>query len=163
MLYLSHYFKLNRIEYYEHLQRVRDKGDWESWLKFLLRGVHEVAEEATNTARKIVQLREQHRNVIAANFARSSGHAFQLLEYLYERPILTVNGAAKITGLNYANANNLIIKFQEYGLLRQMDKFQRNRRFVYSEYLAMFSDEEIPKIEAEDSLEAEEGKTQFEN
>jgi hypothetical protein len=36
------------------------------------------------------------------------------------------------------------MKFQELGLLGKMDTFQRNRRFIYSDYLAMFADEEIP-------------------
>ena len=101
-----------------------------------------MAKEATATARHIVQLREKHRNVIAIHFARSGG-AYQLLEYLYQRPVITTNGVAKVTGLSYANANKLIIRFQEQGILRQMDTYQRNRRFVYADYLAMFSDEQL--------------------
>lgn len=58
---------IRRLEYYQYLQKIRDEGDWESWLKFFLRGVNEVAQEATATARKIVQLRENHRSIIAAN------------------------------------------------------------------------------------------------
>jgi Fic family protein len=144
LLYLSHFFKAHRLEYYEYLQKIRDEGDWESWLKFFLRGVNEVAQEATATAMNIVQLREKHRNIVASHFPRSSGSAYQLLEYLYRRPVITVNGVAKVTDLSYPNANRLLIKFQELGLLRQMDTYQRNRRFIYSDYLAMFADEEIP-------------------
>jgi hypothetical protein len=32
VLYLYHYFKANQQEYYERLQRVRDRGDWEGGL-----------------------------------------------------------------------------------------------------------------------------------
>ena len=39
VLYLSHYFKRHRQAYYDHLQAVRDRGDWEEWLAFFLRGV----------------------------------------------------------------------------------------------------------------------------
>jgi len=127
----------------------------------LTRGVNEVAQEAITTARSIVQLREKHRNIIAVHFSRSAGPAHQLLEYLYERPVITVNGVAKVTGLSYANANRLVMKLQEHGLLQQMDKYQRNRRFVYSEYLAMFADEEMPKDEHEVPSEHAEGKTEF--
>ncbi len=158
LLYLSHFFKAHRQEYYGHLQKVRDEGDWESWLKFFLQGVNEVAQEATTTASNIVQLREKHRDIIATNFPRSSGSAYQLLEYLYKRPIITANGVAKVTDLSYQNANRLVMKFQELGLLRQMDTHQRNRRFVYSDYLAMFADEEIPKNENEPLSE---DKTEF--
>ena len=160
LLYLSYYFKVHRLEYYEHLQKIRDEGDWESWLKFFLRGVYEVAQESTITARNIVQLREQHRNIIATYLSRLGG-TYQLLEYLYQRPIITVNGAAKVTGLSYANANRLIVKFQEYGLLRQMDTFQRNRRFIYADYLAMFSDEETLKDRSRETSVLEEEKTDY--
>lgn len=34
VLYISHYFKRHREEYYDLLQAVRDQGDWEGWLKF---------------------------------------------------------------------------------------------------------------------------------
>ena len=161
LLYLSHFFKVNRSEYYAHLQRVRDEGDWESWLKFFLQGVYEVAQEATTTARNIVQLREKHRNIIATYLPRSAGYASQLLEYLYQRPVITINGVAKVTGLSYANANRLVTKFQEHNLLNQMDKYQRNRRFVYSDYLSMFADEEMPKGKNETPNESKADKTQF--
>ena len=49
VLYLSHYFKQRRAEYYERLQAVRDNGDWEGWLAFFLRGVVEVSRESTET------------------------------------------------------------------------------------------------------------------
>ncbi len=160
LLYLSYYFKMHRLEYYERLQKIRDEGDWESWLKFFLRGIYEVAQEATTTARNIVQLRERHRNIIATHLPRLGG-TYQLLEYLYQRPIITVNGAAKVTGLSYANANRLITRFQEYGLLRQMDTLQRNRRFMYADYLAMFSDEEPLKDDHKETSAQEEEKTDY--
>ncbi len=143
LLYLSHFFKVHRLDYYSYLQKIRDEGDWESWLKFFLRGVYEVAQEATTTAMNIVQLREKHRNIIATtSSSRSAGPAYQLLEYLYEKPIITVNNVTMVTGLSYKNANRLVTNFQEHGLLRQMDTYQRNRRFVYSDYLALFLNEE---------------------
>ncbi len=162
LLYLSHFFKVNRWEYYELLQKVHDDGDWESWLKFFLRGVFEVAQEATITARNIVLLRERHREVITTNIP-SSGNAYRLLEYLYNRPIITVRGAANVTGLSYANANNLIADFVKIDLLHQMDTHRRNRRFVYSDYLAMFVDEEVPGNgnEHEMPLEEMEKQTEF--
>lgn len=161
LLYLSHYFKVHRFEYYEHLQRIRDDGGWESWLKFFLQGVKEVAQEATTTARNIVQLREKHRSIVATHLPRSTGFAYQLLEYLYKRPIITVNGVVQVTSLSYQNASKLVMKFQDLGLLRQMDTHQRNRRFVYADYLAMFAEEEIHKNEPELSSDHEEDETQF--
>jgi cell filamentation protein, protein adenylyltransferase len=143
LLYLSYFFKEHRSDYYGCLQEVRDTGDWETWLKFFLAGVHEVAEEATKTARQIVQLREDHRQLIAKRFPRSAGPAHQLLEYLYSRPIITVNKAVEGTGQTFANANQLVGKFVECGILREMTQQQRNRRFIYRDFVTIFAPEEI--------------------
>jgi Fic family protein len=106
-------------------------------------------------------LREKHRNTLAKSNYRSAGNAYLLLEYLYQRPIITVNGVVKVTSLNYSNANKLIVKFQENGILRQMDAYQRNRRFVYSSYLSLFVD--MHELEKNDrfSLEAHEEETKY--
>jgi Fic family protein len=143
LLYLSYFFKENKLDYYGRLQDVRDTGDWETWLKFFLTGVHVVAEEATKTARRIVQLREDHRQLIAKRFPRSAGPAHQLLEYLYSRPIITVNKAVEGTGQTFANANQLVGKFVECGILREMTQQQRNRRFIYRDFVTIFAPEEI--------------------
>src|SRR5690606_10179182 len=70
VLYLSHYFKRHRQAYYEHLQAVRLRGQWEEWIQFFLRGVVQVAAEAAETARRIQLLREQHRSAITARLGR---------------------------------------------------------------------------------------------
>lgn len=61
LLYLSHYLKVHRSEYYDRLMAVRVAGDWEGWLRFFLTGVLQVAIESESTARRIVELREEAR------------------------------------------------------------------------------------------------------
>lgn len=140
LLYLSYYFKQNRTEYYDRLQRVRDVGDWENWLKFFLRGVAEVSNEATEISRSIVRLRENHRQLVNERFGRSTASALTLLEHLYERPMLQVKHAATLTELTYPNANNLVNKFCELGLLNETSGKSRNRTFAYQPYIDLFSD-----------------------
>ena len=54
------------------------------------------------------------------------------------------------------------MKFQEIGLLRQMDTYQRNRRFIYSDYMIMFADEAMPRNDRQTLSESKEAdKTQF--
>ncbi|MGQ9921783.1 MAG: Fic family protein [Desulfobacca sp.] len=138
LLYLSHYFKEHRTEYYERLQATREQGDLEGWLKFFLGGVYEVAQEATSTARKIVQMREEHRHLIAASLGRSAGKGLTLLEALYFRPIISIEVAKEITKTAYSNANKLVEQFIGLGLLAETTGRKRHRRFVYEPYLALF-------------------------
>ena len=140
VLYLSHYFKQHRRTYYEHLQAVRDQGAWEAWLAFFLRGVIEVAGEAAETARRILQLREQHRAAITAQLGRAAGNGHKVLESLFDRPIVAVNDVQKMTGTTYAAANSLVSRLVKLGVLGEMTGYARNRRFRYAPYIALFSD-----------------------
>jgi len=139
VLYLSHYFKKHRMDYYTYLQNIRDKGDWESWLMFFLQGVVEVAQEATNTARKIVDLREAHRLLITEHFGRVAANGLKVVEYLFERPIINVQDIVKLTGVSYPAANNLMNKFIEHHILTEITGQSRNRQFRYGGYIDLFS------------------------
>ena len=140
VLYLSHYLKQHRQTYYEHLQAVRDQGAWEAWLAFFLRGVIEVAGEAAETARQILQLREQHRAAITAQLGRAAGNGHKVLESLFDRPIVAVNDVQKMTGTTYAAANSLVSRLVKLDVLSEMTGYARNRRFRYSPYIALFND-----------------------
>jgi Fic family protein len=39
LLNLSYYFKLHHQEYYDRLNFVREKGDYEQWIAFFLKGI----------------------------------------------------------------------------------------------------------------------------
>lgn len=140
LLYLSYYFKQNRAEYYDRLQAVRDAGDWESWLKFFLRGVALVADEAAVTARGVEDLREKDRRAITDHLGRSAGNGLVLLEQLYQSPIVDVPTVARILQRSVANANLLVHEMVELGILKETSGRKRNRRFAYAAYLVLFAE-----------------------
>jgi Fic family protein len=138
VLYLSHYLKQHRASYYDRLMAIRLAGDWEGWLRFFLAGVADVAREAEQTARQIVQLREDTRQ--RAQAARMSTTAFRLLEYLFQRPIINVNAARAHLGVSFAAANSLVRELSEIGLLSETTGASRNRIFRFGPYLDLFDD-----------------------
>ena len=140
VLYLSHYFKRNRQAYYDSLQAIRDRGDWEAWIKFFLVGVIEVAQEATDTARSIVDLREAHRDLITERFGRVAANGLKVLERLYAKPIISVQDIEQLAGVSFPAANKLMAKFSEHELLDEITGQARNRRFRYSKYIKLFSE-----------------------
>ncbi len=142
LLYLSYFFKKHRAEYYSLLQNVRDTGDWEAWLKFFLRGVAEVADEATSTARRISNMREDHRARISSEMGRAAGNALTLLEHLYQHPIVSVNDVSQLLGVAFATANRLVDGLADHGLLTETTGQRRNRVFAYDPYLLQFRDEQ---------------------
>lgn len=53
VLYISYFLKKNRIEYYDRLTEVRNKGNYEQWVKFFLQAVLESAEDARRICRTV--------------------------------------------------------------------------------------------------------------
>lgn len=141
VLYLSHYFKQNRQAYYEHLQAVRDSGAWEDWIGFFLQGVTEVADEAAETARRILTLRETHRLAITEQLGRAAGNGHRVLDSLFDRPIVSVNEIKDLTKITYQAANNLVGRLVDLGILSEITGNARNRRFGYTSYVDLFSDQ----------------------
>jgi Fic family protein len=139
VLYLSHYFRQHRSTYYDKLQAVRDKGAWEDRLDFFLRGVVDVAREATGTARRILQMREAHRSIITQQLGRAAGNGHLVLEALFTRPIVTVADVMEITGSSFVPANNLVSGLERAGILKEVSGFARNRRFQYDAYLQLLT------------------------
>lgn len=138
LLYLSIYLKKHRAEYYDRLMSVRHDGDWEGWIKFFLRGVCEASETATATARAIVDMRENHRELVQSS--HSSPNAPRLLDVLFESPLLDVNSAMRSLEVSYGTANSLLEQFSQIGLVREITGGQRYRVFRYDQYLALFED-----------------------
>jgi Fic family protein len=137
LLYLSHYLKAHRSEYYDRLMAIRNDGNWEGWLKFFLRGVHEVSRSATETARRILLLRENHRQLVVARLG-STPHAPRLLDVLYQQPIVNVRTVERRLGCTYVTANKLVENFASLGILEEVTGGRRNRLYRYTDYLSLF-------------------------
>jgi len=141
VLYLSYFFKRYRQQYYEYLQAIRDEGAWEPWLSFFLKGVFEVSQQATSTARQILSLREQHRQIIIDHLGRAAGNGHRVLEHLYQNPIVSIAEIQHLIGTTYPAANNLIARLVEHRILQELTGQKRNRRFIYADYIRLFHNE----------------------
>jgi Fic family protein len=135
LLYLSHYLKRHRAEYYDRLQAIRVSGAWEEWTQFFLRGVLEVAQEAHVTAGKILQLQKQHREKLS----ESGANMIRALDALFESPIVTPRYLEQRLNVTYATANNIVARMVDLGILKESTGFKRNRRFEFTPYLALFA------------------------
>jgi len=138
LLYLSHFFKRQRDEYYARLQAIRTEGDWEGWIQFFLSGVSTVAAEATVRARKIIALRERDTALVRAKLGRRAGMALDLLDFLIARPVVTSRLARDHLKRSQPTADKLIADLMKIGVLRETTGKRWGRRFRYHKYLAIF-------------------------
>jgi Fic family protein len=142
VLYLSHYFKRYRAEYYERLQAVRDAGDWEGWLAFFLSGVAEVATEAAQTAAAILRMREDYRARITDRLGRTAGNGHRIMDKLFDHPIVNVATVQQWLEVTPPAAYHLVDRLVDLGLLREITGYARNRRFRFEPYLRLFEESE---------------------
>lgn len=137
LLYLSHYFKANRTEYYDRLMTIRNSGEWESWLKFFLRGIIEVSDSATATADRIMDLREKHRALISQEMP-TSHYGIALLDRLFEYPVVNVRKVESLIESSYYTANKTVQRLSAFGILEETTGRERDRIYQYAPYLDLF-------------------------
>jgi Fic family protein len=152
LLYLSIYLKRNREQYYVLLMEVRQRGDWEAWLKFFLRGVQETADEAVNAARRILRLFERDRERVSG-LGRKAGSALRAYDFLRQRAFVTVGHASQQLGLSYPTAATAMGRLVELGIAREVTGGRRNQVYGYTDYVAILSEGTEPLPRRGDSIE----------
>jgi len=139
LLYLSLYFKRYRTAYYDVLQRTRTKGDWEGWLKFYLAGIEEVSKQASDTARELYLMFDQHRQKIQ-QIGKAAGSALRVHELLKKRIILSLPIAQAELKLSFPAVNKAMANLEKLGVVREFTGKQRDRLFCYEPYLKVLNE-----------------------
>jgi len=117
ILYLSRYIIRNKSAYYQHLQAVRDQGDWEEWLLYMIQGVETTA---LHTQQKVGQIKSammELKNVLRHNYKFYSqdllnhlfNHPYTRIEYVQQALMLKSRQTAA-TYLNQLSADGVLIK-----------------------------------------------------
>ena len=134
LLYLSYYLKLNRAEYYQLLMDVRFHGDWESWIKFFLRGIIFISEEATESAIKILHLQQRYIEILG-KFDRGNGKYIDLFNRLFENPVITKKDVSTMLDVSTGTAGSMVESFIELGVLQDASpNKQRYKKYIFGEY-----------------------------
>ncbi|MCX5816380.1 MAG: Fic family protein [Proteobacteria bacterium] len=138
LLYLSEFFEKNKTLYYDNLTFVRTKNDLGQWIKFFLTGVIQTAEAGVSTLTKIISLKAsiERGKILMMGKRAKQGSIF--LHALFSKPVVTIKDVQNITGLSPKAANDLVKVFFAEGILKETTGYQRNRVFVFEDYLRMF-------------------------
>jgi len=143
LLYLSLYFKINRLEYYDRLQCVRTHGDWEGWLAYFLRGIHETASQVYSSARVSLELFKDDRKKILT-LGRLAVTGLRLHEHLQSQPLTTIAQAAAKTGVNRTSISRCLASLIELGIVNELTGKHRYRTYAYTQYIAMLNEDTEP-------------------
>ena len=84
VLYLSRYIIGNKENYYRLLQKVRETGEWEEWILYMLKGVEQTALESIVLISNIKKLMQQYKEEIRKCFPKM--YSRDLLNNLFKYP-----------------------------------------------------------------------------
>jgi len=138
LLYLSLYFKRHRQRYYELLDRVRRKGDWEEWLEFFADAVRTTAMGAVDTARQLGALFKADRERIQS-LGREAGSALQVHEAMQARPLANVASLQRVTRRSPPTILKALDVLSKLGIVREVTGRRRNRVFEYRGYMELLN------------------------
>lgn len=143
MLYLSLYFKTHRQAYYDHLQLVRETGDWEEWLQFFLKGVIETANQAISTAQAILNLFTEDRKKIES-LGKPSASTLMVHHYLQRHPGTDSKKIVENCHLSLPTAIKSLNHLSKLGVVTEITGKARNKIYVYHKYIDILSEGAAP-------------------
>jgi Fic family protein len=140
LLYLSAYFHGHRQEYYDLLDAVSERGAWEEWVRFFLRGVTEQARDAVYRATQLHDIRASwHERLMQV---RASALLVRLADALFESPIITIPDVQKRLDVTYPTAQRNVEKLVSEGILQQIGQASYGKTFIATEILEVIGDGE---------------------
>ena len=131
MFYLSEFLEASDREYRDRLLAITDAGDWQGWVEFFLRAIHQQAESNIAKAKRIHALYEEmkarFRDVTHSQFAVAALDAF------FTRPILDTGSFIELSGItNRGTANALLRTLAEQGLVQVIREGSGRRSAAYA-------------------------------
>jgi Fic family protein len=134
MLYPSLHFKAHRALYYELLDGVRLRGEWERWIDFFAEGVQASATQAVATANALLALVNADRDRIA-RLGRPAASALAVHQAMQRQPLATSAALVASTRLTAATVNKSLAHLERLGVVAELTNRQRGRVFAYRRYV----------------------------
>ena len=114
---------------------VRLRGNWEDWIKFFLRGVAEVADESTESAREILKLKDDCSKLLYEKDSNNSNYQ-RLLNALFEMPLVRRSDVVELLCVSNPTAGVILGLFSKSGILVDLDpKKSRNKLYAFKAYI----------------------------
>jgi Fic family protein len=137
ILYLSRFITRNKAAYYALLQSVRDTGDWEPWLLYMLRAVGETAIETLALIEGVKRLMAEYKHRLRTQHARI--YSQDLLNNLFRHPYTRIEYVHKDLGVTRQTAAKHLDQLAEGGLLVKHQS-GRNNYYINAPLVELFAE-----------------------
>lgn len=115
ILYLSRYIIQHKPDYYRLLQQVRDTGNWEEWILFMLDSISQTAKGTIELINDIRLLMDEYRLAIRDQLPKI--YSKDLLETLFKHPYTKIEHIENDLQVSYLTARTYLDKLAATGFL----------------------------------------------
>ncbi|WP_116127584.1 Fic family protein [Lewinella sp. IMCC34183] len=137
ILYLSQYIIQNKQEYYHLLQKVRDEGDWETWITYIVRGVTATAADTIRLTRDLKSLMQEYKVTLRRQEPRI--YSQDLLNNIFRHPYTKIEFVMNDLRVSRPTATAYLGKLSGLGILTK-HKLGRSHFYVNDRLVSLLTD-----------------------
>lgn len=130
--FISEALERDKILYYNLLNNIRYKGDWNEWIRFFLATVAKQCDKYISVIDRINDLYEKDLNIIKE--LSNSSSIISVFNELYSFPIATAKQLSERSNVPLTSVSRYLNMFVEKRILVSDNK-ARNRQYIYVEML----------------------------
>ncbi|MEI6823293.1 MAG: Fic family protein [Bacteroidota bacterium] len=124
ILYLSRYIIKHKNDYYRLLQHVRNTGEWEEWILFILDGIEQTSKETIVLIAEIKKLMLEYKHGIRDKLKKI--YSQDLLNNLFRHPYTKIEFLCEELNISRKTASNYLNELTEYGFLEKQKIWKTN-------------------------------------
>lgn len=124
ILYLSRYIIQNKAEYYRQLQNVRDTGEWEPWLLYMLDAIEKTSQQTITLVQGINQLMMDYKHRIRS--AHPKIYSQDLINNLFKHPYTKIEFLSKDLSITRLTATKYLDILEQNGFLIKQKIWRTN-------------------------------------
>lgn len=137
ILYLSRYINQNKANYYQLLQSVRDDGQWEDWLMFMLTGVEQTSKQTTKLILEIKAQMQHYKRVLRKEAPRI--YSQDLINNLFRHPYTKIDFMVEELQVTRQTASRYLDAIVALGLLSK-HKLGKDNYYLNDQLFTLLSD-----------------------
>ena len=127
VLYLSRYIIRHKNDYYRLLQQVRQTGEWEAWIMYMLDGVEQTANESIVLIGQIKKLMQRYKQSIRTTLPKM--YSQDLLNNLFKYPYTKIEYLENDLGISRSTAIRYLKELEKLKLLAKQ-KIGRDNFYI---------------------------------
>lgn len=136
ILYLSRYINQHKQRYYELLQTVRDTGDWEDWLMFMVVGIEQTAKQTTQLVLAIKALMLRYKQTLRQEAPKI--YSQDLINNLFRHPYTKIDFLVTELQVTRQTASRYLDAIVELKLLSKF-KLGKDNYYLNNQLFELFS------------------------